>query len=70
MKTIEEHKANGWRQRNCGGCVAGTVAVYSAADFEGPGECHHCKGNGVYWEGPNGVLALYPGGPFLGSNPK
>ena len=61
----------GWTQRTCGRCLgAGQVAVYSAMDFEGPGECPDCGGNGAYWESPKGRAALYPGGPFTGAFPK
>lgn len=56
-----------WKQVRCpAGCYAGTVAVYSAADFEGPGECETCKGSGGVWVSPKGAMALYPGGPFCG----
>ena len=67
IKTIEEHIAAGWKQRQCGNCLGyGVVSVYSMNDFEGPGECNACQGAGVIWEGPKGVLAMYPGGPLLG----
>lgn len=52
---------------SCGACVNGTVSVYSAADFEGPGDCPHCNA-GQLWRYPSGALALYPGGPFAGRN--
>lgn len=67
VKTIEEHIAAGWQQRQCNNCSGyGVVSVYSMYDFEGPGECNTCKGGGVIWDGPKGVLAMYPGGPLLG----
>ncbi len=47
----------------CGGC--GVVSIYSARDFEGPGECSYCSA-GKIWRYPSGHLALYPGGPFCG----
>lgn len=51
----------GWEQVSCG-CCAGV-------EWGGlePRECRDCRGNGWYFRHtPTGVLAMYPGGPFLG----
>lgn len=61
----------GWTQVRCVTCSGhGVVSVYSAHDFEGPGECAHCGGSGAEWVSPRGRTALYPGGPFTGSLPR
>ena len=50
---------------NCGGY--GVVSVYSHNDFEGPGECSSCDGRGnIFIHKKSGVMAAWPGGPFLG----
>jgi hypothetical protein len=61
------NKGSWIRCPRCGGW--GVVSVYSAGDFEGPSECPKCNG-GQKWRYPSGRLAMYPGGPFLGSESK
>ena len=57
---------NKWRTIQCPGCNGfGVIAVYSAYDFEGPGECPECV-NGTLWLRPSGHAFLYPGGPAAG----
>jgi len=57
-----------WHTEKCTACYGtGQVSDYSACDFEGPKECGHCWGSGNIWISPKGRIALYPGGPFLGS---
>ena len=52
----------GWLMVDCG-CCAGLEW-----GGEYPRECDSCAGNGSYAQHINsGVLAIYPGGPFLGS---
>ena len=61
----------GWKPIRCSSCNGlGVVAVYSAYDFEGPGECRECGGAGQIWISPKGHLAQYPGGRWRGSLPK
>lgn len=56
---------SGWVRKDCG-CCAG---VEWGGDS--PTECSHCMGTGQYCEHmKTGTLALYPGGPLLGSLPK
>jgi len=53
--------------RRCDDCRGlGVVSYYSNVDFEGPEECVICGGSGSVWEYPNGALAKYYGGPFIG----
>ena len=67
--TREEHADRiwpGWVACDCG-CYCGEV--------EGRGrywrECPKCKGWGRFWKHKeSGVLAVYPGGPFLGREPN
>lgn len=55
-----------WRTIPCQKCGGlGVVSVYSAFDFEGPGECPDCI-NGSLWLRPSGHAFLYPGGPAAG----
>ena len=51
----------------CGG--HGVVSVYSHDDFEGPGDCPGCKGAGWLCIYESDRVALYPGGPLMGSWP-
>lgn len=56
-----------WRVIGCGTCRGyGTVSVYSATDFEGPGDCPECDGTGAVWLRPTGHAFAYPGGPAKG----
>ena len=51
----------GWEEIDCGCC--------NGIEWggESPTECSDCKGGGVYFRHiKSGVLAVYPGGPFLG----
>lgn len=58
-----------WTADRCHGCSGhGVVSVYSADDFEGAGFCRVCGGSGVVWVSPGGAIALYPGGPFVGTH--
>lgn len=62
-----------WHKIKCGTCDGhGMVSkyTYDGSDFEGPEECGDCWGQGSIWISPKGRLALYPGGPFLGSVQK
>jgi hypothetical protein len=45
-----------------------TSSGYTAdgGDFTGAEECRACAGSGSVWVSAKGVLAQYPGGPFLG----
>ena len=58
----------GWKTEACSSCRGhGVVSVYSYNDFEGPGECSDCDGRG--WNATHiksGVIAAWPGGPFIG----
>lgn len=64
---VRSWEAKGWSWQQCSRCQGtGFVAVYSAYDFEGAGECDRCKATGVYWITPKGRYVLYPGGPFVG----
>jgi hypothetical protein len=59
-----------WTKVDCCDCVGhGVVSVYSlgGTDFDGAGECRKCGGTGEMWLSPQGRLAEYPGGKFLGS---
>ncbi len=57
-----------WKTYKCGSCRGyGVVSVYSAEDFLGAGDCE-CNG-GTVSVSENDRLAVYPGGPFLGSWP-
>ena len=56
-------RQKGWRVATCSMC-RGTGLKWS---YEvGAVDCRHCN-NGVVYISPKGRLALYPGGPFLGS---
>lgn len=51
----------GWIIINCG-CCSG---IQWGGEY--PRECTHCDGTGSTWKHKkSGVLACYPGGPFLG----
>lgn len=59
----------GWTTMKCGTCDGkGMVSGYTSfgTDFSGPEECCDCN-NGEIYVSPSGRLALYPGGPFVGS---
>lgn len=59
-----------WRTINCPACSGlGVVSVYSAMDFEGPGECKECGGSGRLWVLPSDHTFMFPGGPARGSRP-
>jgi hypothetical protein len=56
-----------WRTITCWECRGyGVVSVYSANDFEGPGECGTCDGSGAVFVRPGGHCFHYPGGPACG----
>lgn len=60
-----ENPHPGWEHINCG-CCAG---IKWGGDR--PRECTDCDGMGFLWKHiKSGALAQYPGGPFLGSEPK
>ena len=52
-----------WRVMSCG-CCAGIMW-----GGEYPRTCPECDGGGSLFVTPSGRLALYPGGPFRGSDP-
>lgn len=58
---------------NCG-CANGIDAYASEYNLAfGSGvivECGRCWGDGRLWRYESGRLALYPGGPFAGSEPQ
>lgn len=51
---------NKWRTISCG-CCAGLEW-----GGEEPRECRDCMGNGILFIRPNGAIASYPGGPWVG----
>lgn len=52
---------SGWTQVDCGCCDG----IQWGGEY--PRECQECGGTGViYRHNKSGVLALYPGGPFVG----
>lgn len=58
-----------WDRLKCFDCDGhGQVSSYTCGgmDFNGPDECQSCGGSGAIWRSKKGVLAQYPGGPFLG----
>ncbi len=61
-----------WKYINCGcfgGLQLGGESLRSGG--ESLRECPNCKGGGSYFRHiKSGVLAEYPGGPFLGREPK
>lgn len=52
-----------WIQIECG-CCGGLEW-----GGESPRECKECRGTGILHVSENDRIALYPGGPFLGSEP-
>ncbi len=66
MAKPEESKAYpGWECIDCG-CCAGLLW-----GGEYPTECYDCRGAGFFYRHKkSGVLAQYPGGPFLGREGK
>ncbi len=51
----------GWQEEDCGCCNG----IEWGGEY--PRECRDCGGSGiVFHHVKSGVLALYPGGPFLG----
>ncbi len=59
-----------WRKDSCSRCGGyGVVSVYSANDFEGPGECQECGGTGTLFVSEKDRVAMYPGGPLRGTDP-
>lgn len=55
----------GWEEIDCG-CCAG---IKWGGEY--PKECDICGGNGIIFKHKkSGVLAEYPGGKFLGREPK
>ncbi len=64
----------GWNRITCGSCSGhGQVGDYGmfGTDFNGPDECEACGGSGYIWEHlRSGSYAQWPGGPFLGRQPK
>ena len=56
----------GWIEKNCG-CASG---LQYSVGYE-PKECDMCGGAGRYFlRLKSGVMAMYPGGPFLGKLSK
>lgn len=55
-----------WRWQRCTGCRGTGMRDVGGWGGVVPGECDLCNG-GIYWVSPNGTLAAWPGGPFLGS---
>lgn len=49
-----------WVWDDCG-CCAGLIW-----GGDSPRECPHCNGGQIARHVPSGVLALWPGGPFVG----
>lgn len=64
-RTVAHDKQRGnWYHYPCRLCPGN--GELEAADGFGK-ECSVCKGWGSYWiHKPSGVVAAYPGGPFLG----
>jgi hypothetical protein len=61
-----------WTQIRCLDCDGrGQCAGYTAdgGDFLGAIECRTCAGSGRVFRSASGVLAQWPGGPFLGREP-
>lgn len=48
--------------RACGG--AGAIQRFHEHPY--PDECVQCAGSGVNWQYPNGSVAAWQGGPFVG----
>lgn len=59
-----------WRKVVCSSCVLGVVGDYRNGDFYGPKECNTCGGSGYNWISPKGAIAMWPGGPFVGTMTK
>jgi len=54
-----------WEEIDCG-CCAG---IAWGGNY--PNTCNYCEGTGrLFCHIKSGVLALYPGGPFKGKDPK
>ena len=49
-----------WIKYDCG-CCGGILW-----GGEYPRDCGECLGSGVYYKHKSGMVAMYPGGPFLG----
>jgi hypothetical protein len=66
---VEERMATTWTEIQCWGCGGhGQCSSYAAdgSDFLGATECRTCNGSGRVFRSARGVLAQWPGGPFLG----
>lgn len=60
-----DHPSRGWRI-SCVCCSGtGLVAVWSFGVKE-PEECCGCDGSGQNWQYPDGMIARYYAGPFVG----
>jgi len=54
-----------WIIRDCG-CCGGRLWGYDT-----PITCPRCRGSGDIWvHVPTGTIALYPGGPLVGKEPR
>lgn len=62
-----------WKKLKCDNCDGhGQRSTYTidGGDFQGADECKTCGGSGTIWRSPQGSLAQYPGGPFVGKESK
>lgn len=60
--------AGEWQAVQCWECGGhGVQANYDSEGFMSPSDCDACGGEGSLWVSPAGRLALWPGGPFVGS---
>lgn len=58
-----------WKEQSCGLCGGhGQRSGYSidGGDFLGADECRDCNGSGRIFVSDKGVVAQWPGGPFIG----
>ena len=51
---------------NCGGGGQCSEYTIDGGDFLGAGECRTCNGTGRLFRTRAGVIAQFPGGPFVG----
>jgi hypothetical protein len=71
MSAVRETRSGVWREETCGACRGyGLVSDYSGGDFNGAMGCESCGEQGFVWRSPKDRLALYPGGPFVGYDPR
>jgi hypothetical protein len=64
---VERYIAEGWTQRQCFECHGTGMRPGSGIPYAcAANACSACGGRGSTWTSPQGRVAQYPGGPWMG----